>query len=114
MRLLRKICPSCREETVISKETLAVLGLSKARLEGKRFYRGAGCSHCNSTGYKDRLAVFELMPAYPHLAEMIAARTPSDEMRKAAVDAGMRTLREAALEKAARGETSLEECARVL
>ncbi len=54
------------------------------------------------------------MPGLPHLLEMVSSKTPSETMKKAAMDSGMRTLREVALSKAERGETSLEECARVL
>lgn len=114
VRLLRKVCPSCREESAPSDALLAELGLGRAWVQGKRFSHGAGCSHCNATGYKDRVAVFEVMPGLPHLLEMISSRTSSEVMKKAAMDSGMRTLREVALSKAERGETSLEECARVL
>lgn len=114
VRLVRKICTSCKEETEPTGDVLARLGVPARSLAGRRFYRGAGCVRCNNTGYLDRTAVFEVLSFAPHLSEMVADKTPSEKMRDAALDAGMRPLRDVAIEKAARGETSLEEIARVL
>ncbi len=71
-RLVRRICANCREEvTVPTAEMLADLELTSADIDGKKFYRGRGCDICNSTGYKGRVGLFELMIMNDDLRDMI-------------------------------------------
>jgi type IV pilus assembly protein PilB len=110
-RLLRKVCPQCAKPTVPDGEVLARLQLKPADITGKKYLFGAGCDQCSGTGYSGRTGVFEVMPVPAPVKEMIQARLPSEAMRQAALDAGMMTMRQAGLAKAARGITSLEELA---
>ncbi|MFA6243758.1 MAG: type II secretion system protein GspE, partial [Candidatus Hydrogenedentales bacterium] len=77
------------------------------------FVRGRGCGRCKDTGYRGRVAVIEAMVNYQELQELIMTRAPSIEIKRAAVQCGMRTLRQNALEKAAEGLTTIEEVLRV-
>jgi type IV pilus assembly protein PilB len=110
-RLLRNICPHCRE-----KKTADAGELSSAE-QGKYlsavFYAGKGCDSCSNTGYKGRSAIAEFMALTPALRSLIAQGTPAAELQRAAIGEGMVTLRMAALEKAAKGETTLREVNRV-
>jgi CheY-like chemotaxis protein len=76
--------------------------------------RAAGCARCSMTGFLGRIPVNEVAVVTPHLAEQIAAGATMQALQRAAVSAGMRTLREVALERAAKGETTLQEVERVL
>lgn len=109
-RLLRKICPHCRRESQPPVELLARFGLA-GRASGRTFVEGAGCEACSGTGYLGREGVYEIMPAQDRIKEMIASKTPSDLIRKAALDAGMMSMRDAALLKVERGITTLAEVA---
>ena len=78
------------------------------------FYRGKGCDHCKGTGYKGRVGVYELMPVNDKVRELILARGSSYAIREAAIEAGMRTLKDDAMEKILLGITTLEESLRVI
>jgi type IV pilus assembly protein PilB len=80
---------------------------------GAVFYEGIGCQECNGTGYKGRMAITELLDLSDRIREMILDRRPNSELRKAALEEGMSTLRESAVEKVFRGETTLREINRV-
>ena len=80
---------------------------------GVTFYEGKGCTECNGTGYKGRKAITEFLDLTDEIREMILARRPISELRKAALEEGMTTLRTSALEKAFKGETTLREINRV-
>jgi type IV pilus assembly protein PilB len=112
-RLLRNICPDCKEKTVISKDEFATLELKDARLTDGIWYEGKGCGKCSGTGYLGRSAVSEYMGLTPRLREIIIEKRPTTELQLAAVDEGMVTLRRAAIGKALRGETTLKEVNRV-
>ena len=112
-RLVRKVCPKCREEDEKSEEILKIMGYSEELHEGVKFYRGRGCDHCNGTGYKGRAAIYEMMVITEGLKELISERATTMEIAKKAKEQGMKTLRESGLEKAVEGVTSLEEVLRV-
>ena len=111
-RLVRRICPQCREPTQVTDEMLWELGLPPDYAVGKKFFRGRGCDLCNNTGYKARIGLFELMIMNDELRDMIMRAVSTDELRKAAQRYGMRTLREAGLHYVQEGVTTLEEVIR--
>jgi type IV pilus assembly protein PilB len=113
-RLVRRICEHCKEP---HKPTLEEI--TKMRIRGRDSgsipsYKGAGCSHCNRTGYRGRVGVFEVLIVDAALREMIAKDGPEPALLKAAVENGMRYLLEDGLEKIAQGVTSIEELLRVI
>jgi type II secretory ATPase GspE/PulE/Tfp pilus assembly ATPase PilB-like protein len=112
-RLVRVLCERCREPYEPSDEVLQHLGLSRPETP-LTFYRPVGCAFCNHIGYKGRIGVFEIMPVDASIKPLIAHNAPSNEIRAAAVAAGMRPLQEDALAKVIDGTTSLEEALRVV
>ena len=111
-RLVRRICPECREEAEASDGLLADLGMTREDVKDKKFYRGAGCDTCNNTGYKGRVGLFELMILDDDLREMIMNNDTTDNMRDAARRKGMVMLRDAGLNFAYQGTTTIEEVVR--
>ena len=111
-RLVRRICPECREETEVSEELLADLGMTRDDIVGKSFYRGAGCNSCNNTGYKGRVGLFELMIIDDELRDMIMANETTDRLREVAQQKGMVQLRDAGIQFAFDGTTTIEEIVR--
>ena len=111
-RLMRRVCPNCREPVEISKETLSKIGYSEKNKA--TFYRGKGCSKCNNTGYFGRFAILENLVVDDKIKEMILDRMHSDKIKDYAIkEKGMLTLRAAALENLALGNTTVEEVLRV-
>ena len=110
-RLLRTICPKCKEKYTPTKEALKDIGLNeKEKIE---FYRGKGCSKCANTGYKGRIGIFELMMLDEKIRNLIVAKTTLEEIRKQAVASGMITLKENGIGKIKEGLTTIEEVLRV-
>src|SRR3954462_13958968 len=83
-RLVRRVCAQCREETKVSDEQLAEIGVMRADMGSKKFFRGKGCDVCNNTGYKGRVGLFELMIMNDELREMVMINAAVDELRKTA------------------------------
>ncbi len=110
-RLVRTICPKCKEEYQPPQEVLEELGLSKEK--GLKFYRGKGCGNCKNTGYFGRTGIFELLVSNEKIKNMVVKKTPATELRKEALRAGMISLREAGVSKIKKGITSVEEVLRV-
>lgn len=108
-RLCRKICINCREEKKISTEELIACGFAPASAEKIKVYQGKGCELCNNTGYKGRVAIYEVLSVTPKVRELILRNGSSDEIKKQAIRDGMKTLRMCALTKVAQGLTTLEE-----
>lgn len=111
-RLVRRICPECREETEPSEQMLYELKMTEGEISDKKFYRGAGCDICNNTGYKGRVGLFELMVMDDELRALIMANASADELRKNAASKGMVTLREAGMAFVYDGTTTLDEVVR--
>jgi len=111
-RLVRKICPACREETMPSTETLADLDLTPDDVMGKKFFRGRGCASCNNTGFKRRTALFELMVINETLRDLINQGASTQQLRDAALQSGMAPLRDSGLDKVYAGITCIEEVIR--
>ncbi len=111
-RLVRKICTQCREQFVPSTETLMELALRPEQIVGKRFYRGRGCVNCNSTGFKGRTGIFELMVMSDPLRDVVNRGAGTEQIREVALQYGMRPLRDAGLKKIFDGITTCDEVVR--
>ena len=111
-RLVRRVCQACKEPVEASDTVLAQLRMSREELNGKHFYRGKGCDVCNNTGYKGRVGLFELMMMNDDLREMVVAGSSTDELRDKAKGYGMVTLRDAGMNFAYEGTTTVEEVIR--
>ncbi len=111
-RLVRRICTQCREETEPTEENLTELRMERSDLAGQTFYKGAGCDFCNNSGYKARVGLFELMIMNDTLRDLIMKKASTDELRDSARTFGTRMLREAGMEFAAQGITTLDEVVR--
>ena len=111
-RLLRTVCPHCAEPAVPTARELAALGLPPEAATGN-FGRGRGCGECRTTGYRGRRAVAEILALDDRLRTLIAQRAPLAEIKAEARRQGTQSLREAALQLARAGLTTLEEVARV-
>jgi len=110
-RLVRQICPQCKEPYNEDRETLARLGLSTEN--ELKLYRGRGCAYCGGTGYYGRVGIFELLTMDNKIKELVMSQTPTNVLKEAAREAGMKTLREDGLEKALQGITTIAEVMRV-
>jgi type IV pilus assembly protein PilB len=107
-RLVRTICPDCKEEYVPNQDSLARLNLDQNDLPFK-FYRGAGCLNCNNTGFKGRTVIEEIMIVGPKIRELIQSSATADTLREAAMAMGMTTLGISGMKKIERGVTTIEE-----
>ncbi|OHB71047.1 MAG: pilus assembly protein PilB [Planctomycetes bacterium RBG_16_43_13] len=108
-RLVRKICTKCKEEITPTEDMLIELGLQPQDIKGKKFCWGKGCETCNKTGYKGRIALFEIMLLTEKIKELILKRASTDAIRSTAREQGMRMLRESGLLAIYDGHTSIEE-----
>ena len=112
-RLVRNICLHCKRPAVVSRVQLEESKLDPSLASSGLFFEGAGCIECNGTGFKGRTAICELLDLSDTIREMILARRPSSEIKKAARDEGMRFLRESAVERVLSGVTTLREINKV-
>jgi len=112
-RLVREICPHCTEEYEPTAEEAVLLKMDPEKLKSYRFKRGRGCLHCRQTGFSGRIGVFEVLPMSEKLRRLVSHQAASIDIYKTAREEGMRTLREAAIEKVFRGITTTTEMARV-
>ena len=112
-RLVRLICQACREQVRLDKTQAEESGLDSERYRDVPLYQGRGCGECHGTGYRGRQCITEFLDLTDEIKEMILARRPISEIRYRAMTDGMTTLRQAALAKALRGETTLREINRV-
>jgi type IV pilus assembly protein PilB len=112
-RLVRVICTHCKRPAPVTRALLEESGLDPAAMQRQVFYEGAGCIECGGTGYKGRTAICELLDLSDAIREMILARRPSSEIKKAAREEGMRFLRESAVERVMQGTTTLREINKV-
>ena len=112
-RLLRRICKNCKEPHVYPDDVMEAAKFPIEWAKKVTFYRGKGCDQCNGTGYKGRAGVYEVMMMTPGLRKCIMQNLGAPELRDAAIDEGMLTLREDALSKLKAGLTTPEEVVRV-
>ena len=112
-RLCRKICQNCKEIHLLPVQTLLDAGLSPEEAEQTRVYQGKGCERCNQTGYKGRIALYEVMTVGDEIKELILEGASAVELKRAAKNTGMKTLREAGVHKLREGVTTVDELMRV-
>ncbi|HVN24618.1 MAG TPA: ATPase, T2SS/T4P/T4SS family [Syntrophorhabdales bacterium] len=109
-RLVRRVCPECREEYIPDGTVAQYLGLSR----GVPVFRGRGCPHCNMTGYRGRVGIFEVLRASEEIKHLIAQGTSTEEIRRAAIAGGMRTLKDYSATLLRDGLTSVDEVLRTV
>jgi len=112
-RLLRKICTNCKEETKVPANALVDLGFSPEEAKATKTYKGKGCANCSDTGYRGRIALYEVMAIRDNVKELILQGASTGELREAGRKNGMKTLRESGLQKIREGLTTVEEVLRV-
>jgi type IV pilus assembly protein PilB len=114
-RLVRRLCPKCREAYVPTREALAENRISLGPDEElPTLFRPVGCSHCGRTGYRGRLALHEVMLISEEIKRLVVERRSSDDITKLAVEQGMVQLRGDGIAKVFEGITSIEEIQRVV
>ncbi len=111
-RLSRQICADCKEELEIPKETLLDLGVLDEEVGSFKCHQGTGCPTCSQTGYKGRIALYEVMPLYEELKELVLVGASSTEIKREAMRLGMLTLRRSGINKLKEGITTVEEVVR--
>ncbi len=112
-RLVRKICPHCKEKITVTPDVLREAGLDPETVRTTVFYEGRGCLECNGTGFHGRMAIAELLDLSDRIRGLILERRPAAEIKKAAKEEGMIFLRDAALAKVHEGTTTLKEINKV-
>ena len=112
-RLVRRVCSNCKEPYQPEPEELKALDLKEKDLSKATFYKGKGCPECNNSGYKGRIGIYELLIMNDAIREMIFERKSSADIRKKAIELGMKTLREDGKQKILKGITTIPEVVRV-
>ncbi len=112
-RLVRKVCPNCAERITYSVDILEESRIPVALAAEAEFYQGKGCLDCNGTGFRGRMAISEILELSDHIRELILDRKPASEIKKAAREEGMATLRESAVHQFLMGRTTLKEINKV-
>jgi type IV pilus assembly protein PilB len=111
-RLVRRICPACKEPISIPPKALISVGFSEEEAATITIYKGKGCPKCNNTGYKGRVALFEVMQVSPTIRDMILSGASVADIRNRSIEEGMQTLRQSGLTKIRNGVTTMEEVIR--
>ena len=111
-RLVRTICPKCREQYEPREEELMELGLLPEDIGGRKLFRGKGCDNCHGSGYRGRLAIFEIMAMNDTLRDLVMKKASTNVLRDVSRKFGMRTLREAGLLAIYDGLTTIDEVVR--
>jgi type IV pilus assembly protein PilB len=112
-RLARKICSECKVETENDPGALATAGFSEEQIKKARLFKGAGCRTCGDSGYKGRIALYEVMPMTDRLKEMVLQGASSAELKQEMIAEGINTLRMSGINKIMDGVTTVEEICRV-
>jgi type IV pilus assembly protein PilB len=112
-RLLRRVCKYCKVPVVVPLHALLDIGLSAEQATSTTYYKGNGCEVCSGTGYKGRIAIYEVMTLDPELRDMVLSGASVLEIKRAAIQQGMRTLRMSGIAKLFEGITTVEEVVRV-
>ncbi len=108
-RLVRTICSDCRTPFNPNESLIGQLDLQLKDVGDKEFFYGKGCSHCNETGYRGRMGIYEMLRMSEPLRDLVSQRSPALVIRQKALEEGMRTLRDDGLRAIYNGETSIEE-----
>lgn len=112
-RLARRICPECKEEVQLPERALTEVGFAPEEAVGVKLFKGKGCPSCSNTGYKGRVALYEVMPTTEEIKEIILRGGRAPELKREAIRQGMKTLRMSGLTKVKEGITTLQEILRV-
>jgi len=112
-RLCRKICEKCKQVIDTHPQVLTDMGMTRKQAGESVVYVGKGCDACNHSGYKGRIALYEVMPLGEELKELVLEGASGMELKRAAMRAGMKTLRQSGLEKIRAGITTVDEVLRV-
>ena len=112
-RLVRKVCTECKVEENVPIPALIQLGFSEEEAPSIKAYKGKGCPVCNGSGYKGRVALYEVMPLKEELKEMILEGASADELKKTSIRLGMKSLRASGLVKIRDGVTTIEEVLKI-
>jgi type IV pilus assembly protein PilB len=112
-RLARRICMECRTSVEANPQGLIDMGMKPDDATKVTQYKGLGCRHCNNTGYKGRVALYEVMPFNDELKELVLQGASTAELKAESIRLGMQTLRAAGLFKLTEGITTMEEISRV-
>lgn len=108
-RLVRKVCQNCKQPEKLPVETFIQAGFSKEDAKNVTAYKGEGCNTCNKTGYKGRVALYEIMPVKEEIKELVLQGASALDIKRTAIQLGMKSLRMSGLGKLKEGMTSLEE-----
>ncbi len=111
-RLGRRVCKECKEPEEIPKQALIDAGVSPEEVDEYVCYRGVGCDICNNTGYKGRVGIYQVMPMFEEIRELILAGANTAEIKRESMRLGVKTMRQSALLKLKEGVTSFEEVLR--
>jgi type IV pilus assembly protein PilB len=111
-RLARKICPDCKESGEKHPEALAKMGFTEEQIKGAKIMHGRGCGTCNNTGYKGRIALYEVMPFSDPLKELVLQGASGAEIKAEMIRQGVKSLRMAGISKILEGVTTPEEILR--
>ena len=111
-RLVRKICTTCKEPLNVPEQALLDLGFSKQDTKTLKLFRGKGCERCGGTGFKGRIALYEVMDVDDDMKELILSGGSANELRQRSLEQGMLSLRASGLQKIREGVTTVEEVLR--
>ena len=112
-RLARKVCVDCKTSHPIERQALVDIGFTPEQIDKAQLVKGAGCRTCNNTGYKGRVALYEVMRFTDNLKEMVLQGAPTAELKMGAIKGGMMSLRMSGIQKILDGVTTTEEILRV-
>jgi len=112
-RLARKICVKCKERIEVPEKALVDLGITREQAEKANISHGKGCSECNGTGYKGRIALYEVMPFSEGIKDMVLNGGSSSDIKRQAIKDGVKTLRMSGISKVLEGMSAMEEVLRV-
>jgi type IV pilus assembly protein PilB len=111
-RLVRTICTECKESYEPSEEELMELALTPDDVSGRVFYRGRGCDNCHKSGYRGRMAIFEILQMDDEVRDLVMREASTNQIRDYAIRKGMKTLRESGLTAIYEGQTTIDEVVR--
>ena len=112
-RLVRRVCEECKSQVDPTDEELSSIGLARAQLEGGHLWKGEGCETCLDTGYRERTAIYEILPINDAIRAQVMAHKSASEIKTAAVERGLMTLRMDGARKVLEGQTTVDEVLRV-
>jgi type IV pilus assembly protein PilB len=111
-RLARRICGNCKEKAAVPTQALLDIGMTPEEVAALSYYKGVGCANCADTGYRGRVALYEVLPITDGVRELVLNGASAMEIKAEAVREGMKTLRRAGITKIKEGVTTVEEVVR--